>query len=145
VNQVAILYPVFAQVFLVMVVAILMAIARARYIRTMDRGRSNPELGRGKTVWPEDASKRAANYINQFELPVLFYVVVALALIVKGADLLMVVLAWAFVLSRLVHAAIQIGPNKVRWRTPAFAVGFLIVAIMWFKLFLHVVTRGIVA
>ena len=57
----------------------------------------------------------------------------------------MVVLAWAFVLSRLVHAAIQIGPNKVRWRTPAFAAGFLIVAIMWFKLFLHVVTRGIVA
>ena len=31
----------------------------------------------GQTAWPEDASKRAANYINQFELPVLFYVVVA--------------------------------------------------------------------
>ena len=50
----------------------------------------------------------------------------------------MVVLAWLFVLTRIVHAAIHIGPNKVRWRSPAFALGFLIVAVMWIKLFLHV-------
>ena len=54
----------------------------------------------------------------------LFYAVVAFALITKGADALMIVLAWLFVLTRLVHAAIHIGPNKVRWRAPAFALGF---------------------
>ena len=52
----------------------------------------------------------------------------------------MIVLAWLFVLTRIVHAAIHVGPNKVRWRSPAFALGFLIVAIMWIKLFLHVAT-----
>ena len=108
----------------------------------MDRQRGNPDLARGKTVWPEDAAKRAANYSNQFELPVLFYAVVAFALIAKGADLLMLVLAWLFVLTRIVHAAIHVGPNKVRWRSPVFALGFVIVAIMWIKLFLHVATRG---
>ena len=144
-NQIDILYPVFAQVLLVIVVASSMAVARARAIRTMDRGRGNPDLARGKTVWPEDAAKRAANYINQFELPVLFYAVVAFALVAKGADLVMVVLAWLFVLSRIAHAAIHVGPNKVRWRSPVFAVGFLIVVVMWFRLFLHVVTRGVVA
>ena len=36
----------------------------------------------------------------------------------------MIVLAWLFVLTRIVHAAIHIGPNKVRWRSPAFALGF---------------------
>lgn len=143
-NQIVILYPVFVQVLLVLVVASLMAAARARAIKTMDRGRGNPDLARGKTVWPDDAAKCAANYSNQFELPVLFYAVVAFALIAKGADLLMVVLAWLFVLTRLLHAAIHIGPNKVRWRSPAFALGFVIVAIMWIKLFLHVVTRGVV-
>lgn len=142
-NQIAILYPVFVQVLLVLVVACSMAVARARAIKSMDRQRSNPDLARGKTVWPEDAAKRAANYSNQFELPVLFYAVVAFALIANGADFLMVVLAWLFVLTRIVHAAIHIGPNKVRWRSPVFALGFLIVAIMWFKLFLHVVTRGV--
>ena len=50
----------------------------------------------------------------------------------------MVALAWAFVASRIVHAAIHIGPNKVRWRGPVFILGFLIVTAMWVKLFLHV-------
>jgi hypothetical protein len=72
----------------------------------------------------------------------LFYAVVAFALITKGADTFMIVLAWLFVLTRIVHAAIHIGPNKVRWRSPAFTLGFVIVAIMWIKLALHVATTG---
>jgi len=143
VNQIAILYPVFVQVLLTILVACSMAVARARAIKTMDRKRGNPDLALGRVVWPEDAAKRAANYSNQFELPVLFYAVVAFALIAKGADALMVALAWAFVLTRIVHAAIHIWPNKVRWRTPAFGAGFVIVLAMWIKLALHVMTRGI--
>jgi hypothetical protein len=57
----------------------------------------------------------------------------------------MVVLAWLFVLTRLLHTAIHIGPNKVRWRSPVFALGLIILAVMWVKLFLHVATRGVVA
>lgn len=143
-NQIDILYPVFVQVLLTLLVGGMMAIARARAVATMDRKRGNPDLALGRAPWPEDAIKCAANYSNQFELPVLFYAVVAFALIAKGADLIMLVLAWLFVLTRIVHAAIHVGPNKVRWRSPAFAVGFLIVLLMWVKLFLHVVTRGVV-
>jgi hypothetical protein len=142
VNQVAILYPVFVQVLLVVVVGALMASARARAVKTMDRQRGNPDLAMGRVEWPDDAAKRAANYRNQFEAPVLFYAVVAFALITRGADTLMIVLAWLFVLTRIVHAAIHIGPNKVRWRSPVFALGFAIVAIMWIKLALHVAASG---
>ncbi len=145
VNQVAIFYPVFVQVLLTIAVYGLLAVSRARAIGGMNRGRGNPDLALGRVEWPEDAVKRAANQRNQFELPVLFYAVTAFALVLNGADFLMVVLAWLFVLSRILHAAIHIGPNKVRWRSPVFAVGFLIVAIMWVKLFFHVVTRGVVA
>jgi hypothetical protein len=141
-NQVAILYPVFVQVFLTLAVLLLLAVARARAIRAMDRQRGNPDLALGRAHWPEDATKRAANFRNQFEVPVLFYAVVAFALLTRAADFPMVVLAWAFVLTRLVHAAIHIGPNKVRWRTPAFALGFLAVTIMWVRLFVHVATAG---
>ena len=143
VNQVAILYPVFVQVLVVMVVGGMMATARVRAVRTMDRQRGNPDLAMGRVVWPDEATKRANNYRNQFELPVLFYAVVAFALITKGADTLMIVLAWLFVLTRVAHAAIHVGPNKVRWRSPAFAAGFVIVALMWIKLFLHVLTAGL--
>ena len=132
----------FVQVLLVVVVGMSMAAARARAVKTMDRQRGNPDLAMGRFTWPDDAAKRAANYRNQFEAPVLFYAVVAFALITKGADTLMIVLAWLYVLTRIVHAAIHIGPNKVRWRSPAFALGFLIVALMWIKLALHVASAG---
>jgi len=142
VTQVAILYPVFVQVLLVVVVGALLAAARARAVRSMDRQRGNPDLAMGRVEWPDDATKRANNYRNQFELPMLFYAVVAFALITKGADSLMIILAWLFVLTRIAHAAVHIGPNKVRWRSPAFTLGFLIVAVMWIKLLLHVATSG---
>jgi hypothetical protein len=96
----------------------------------------------GRYAWPEDAEKRAHNQRNQFELPVLFYAVATFALILAAVDLTLVVLAWAFVASRVVHAAIHIGPNKVRWRGPAFILGFLIVTAMWVKLFIDVALRS---
>lgn len=142
-NQVAILYPVFVQVFLAFTVCGMMAVARARAIGQMDGRRANPELALGKAPWPEDATKRAANFSNQFEMPVLFYAVVAFALITKGADYLMIVLAWIFVLTRIVHATIHLGPNIVTWRSGIFALGVLTLALMWIKLFLHVLTAGL--
>ena len=142
-SQDAILYPVFVQVFLTFAVLISMAVARARAINSMEGRRSNPDLAMGRVEWPNDAVKRAASFRNQLELPVLFYVVVAFALITRGADTAMMVLAWLFVLSRLIHAAIHVGPNKIRWRTPAFAFGCLFLMLMWAKLALHVSTAGL--
>jgi hypothetical protein len=142
VTQVAIMYPVFLQVLLTVLVYGSLFAARARAIRNMDRKRGTPDIAMGTVAWPDDATKRANNQRSQFELPVLFYAVVAFALILKGADTIMIVLAWLFVLTRLLHAAIHIGPNKVRWRFPAFALGVLIVTVMWVKLFLHVLSAG---
>src|SRR3990172_8227539 len=133
-NQVAILYPVFVQVLLPLVVYGLLLSARGRALRAANRARGNPDPAMGRFAWPDGAQKVANNQRNQFELPVLFYAVVAFALIVRGADLLMVILAWAFVITRIVHAAIHIGPNKVRWRGPAFTAGGIILLVMWGKL-----------
>jgi hypothetical protein len=143
VNQVAIMYPVFVQVLLTLSMYGLLGVARARALRSMDRPRGSPDLAMGRLAWPDEAAKRANNQRNQFELPVLFYAVAAFALILKGADLVMIVLAWAFVLTRIIHAVIHIGPNKVRWRSPAFALGLLIVLAMWIKLLLHVLSAGL--
>jgi hypothetical protein len=142
VNQVAILYPVFAQVLLTVTVYFLLLVARARAIRDAGGQRGRGDIAMGRYDWPADAEKRAHNQRNQFELPVLFYAVAAFALILGAADLTLVALAWAFVASRILHAAIHIGPNKVRWRGPAFVLGFLIVTAMWAKLFLDVAMRA---
>jgi hypothetical protein len=141
-QQVDILYPVFVQVLLTFIVYGLLAVARGRAIANMDRQRSSAELALGRVAWPEDAQKRAANQRNQFELPVLFYAVAGFALITRGVDFLMLLLAWLFVLSRLAHTAIHVGPNRVRWRSPTFALGLALLAGMWLKLFLHVRSGG---
>jgi hypothetical protein len=142
VSQIAILYPVFAQVLLTVVVYVLLFTARRRALRAVGSQRGSGDIAMGRFAWPDDARKRAHNQRNQFELPVLLYAVSAFALILNAADPTMLALAWAFVASRVVHAAIHIGPNKLRWRGPVFGLGFVIVTAMWAKLFLHVALRS---
>ena len=54
-----------------------------------------------------------------------------LAWITKQADLLFVVLAWVFVVLRLLHAAIHVTSNHVGRRFAAFAASVVVLAIMW--------------
>lgn len=96
---------------------------------------SRGEVGRDGLLDPRafpDRCRQVGNaYSNQFELPVLFYVLTILALITRKADLLFVVLAWVFVASRYVHAFVHVTSNDIKLRFPAFAVGALVLALMW--------------
>jgi len=89
------------------------------------------DIALGERVWPKRILQLQNAYHNQFELPVLFYALVALALITRKADMIFVVMSWMFVVSRLVHAAIHVTSNKVSLRFMAFLVGVLILAAMW--------------
>ena len=89
-NQVAIVYPVFVQVLLTVVVYFLLLAARARALRAAGRQRGSGDIAMGRYPWPEDAEKRAHNQRNQFELPVLFYAVTGFALVLGAADMAMV-------------------------------------------------------
>ena len=81
--------------------------------------------------WPEHEKRVSNAFDNQFQLPVLFYVLTILAMITRHADFLFVVMAWLFVLTRLAHAFVHTGSNYIRYRFNAFALGFLILLIMW--------------
>jgi hypothetical protein len=71
------------------------------------------------------------NLKNQFELPVLFYVV-CIALYVSTADnAATIALAWLFVLSRYAHSYLHLTSNRLRYRRPAFLVGFFTLMMMW--------------
>ena len=64
-------------------------------------------------------------------MPVLFYVLTILALITRHADLLFVVMAWIFVVLRLVHAYIHVTDNDVGRRGLVFGLGALVLMVMW--------------
>jgi hypothetical protein len=85
----------------------------------------------GQPNWPVRATQVGNCYRNQFELPVLFYVLIALALPLRHADLLIVELSWLFVIFRLVHAGIFVTSNDLKARSLAWFAGVAVLLIMW--------------
>jgi hypothetical protein len=138
--QTAILYPVFIQVLLTFFVLIAMGHARNRSLKESGLTTSDAKVALGRNTWSDQALKVSNNYKNQFELPVLFYALAAFAIITRSVDYLMVVLAWVFVISRVIHAGVHIGPNVLRWRGLAFAVGAIVLLAMWLMLAARLIT-----
>jgi hypothetical protein len=89
--------------------------------------------------WPPRATQITNSFENQFQLPVLFYVLVILAIFTGKASLVFIVLAWLFVASRIVHAAIHVTHNNVPRRFWAYTVGAVILLVMWLLFAIQVV------
>jgi hypothetical protein len=81
--------------------------------------------------WSVRTQQVAYCFSNQFELPVLFYVLTILEIVTRHADILFVVLAWIFVLSRLAHAYEHTTRNAVYRRGMIYGVGMLALIVMW--------------
>ena len=92
-----------------------------------------------QTAWPESALKAANAFKNQFEIPVLFYVVSLLFLSGSRPDLFVAGIALIFTGSRYVHAFIHINGNNVMKRFYAYFVGVAAVCILWgYFMFSHI-------
>ena len=125
----AVLLPLFVLVVLTFVLAFWTAHLRVGAIRRGDvRVR---DIALRQPNWGARETQIANAFHNQLELPLLFYVLTVLAWITKQADLLFVVLAWVFVVLRLLHAAIHVTSNHVGRRFAAFAASVIVLAVMW--------------
>jgi len=124
-----ILAPLFVQVILTFAIGFWLAALRApAFSRGEVRGE---DVDLRQPNWPKRSMQVNNSFLNQFELPVLFYVLTILEIITRHADLIFVILAWVFVLSRLGHAFIHVTSNNLRVRGPLFGIGALVLAIMW--------------
>ncbi|HVV92365.1 MAG TPA: MAPEG family protein [Hyphomicrobiales bacterium] len=123
-----ILLPLFIQVALTYFLLFWTARIRAQALTTRE---VHPRDVAVRGAWPERAQQIANAYHNQLQLPVLFFVVVILALITHKTGVVFVALEWAFVLLRIVHAAIHTGGNRIPPRFFAFAAGAAVLLAMW--------------
>jgi hypothetical protein len=125
----AILLPMFVQVALTFVLLFWMAGLRVRAIRS---GQVDPQQVRLREPnWPPRVTQIANAFHNQLELPVLFYVVVLLALVTQTLDSVLLVLSWLFVLARVIHAYIHVTSNRLDRRTGVFGVSAIALLLMW--------------
>jgi hypothetical protein len=133
-----ILLPLFVEVILTFALLFWLGPLRARDFRS---GLVREEdIGLRQPNWSKPALQVQYSFSNQFELPVLFYVLTILAYITHHAGLLFVVLAWVFVIFRLFQAYVHVTNNKVMLRGAFFGVSALALAIMWIVFIIEILT-----
>ena len=133
-----ILLPLFVEVILTFVLLFWLGPLRARDFRT---GLVREEdIALRQPNWSKPTLQVQYSFSNQFELPVLFYVLTILAYVTHHAGTLFVVLAWVFVIFRLLQAYVHVTNNKVRLRGAFFGVSALALAIMWIVFIIQILT-----
>ena len=136
----SLLLPVFVQVGLTFMLMLWMGRLRMAALRS---GRVKQEdIALRQPNWPARATQVANCFHNQLELPFLFYALVAFILVTSTTSLIFVILAWVFVVSRIVHAWIHTGHNEVFQRGTALGVGFVALAAMWIIFAVRVLSSG---
>jgi hypothetical protein len=133
-----ILLPLFVEVILTLVLWSWMAMLRTR---DFNSGAVRPDnIALREPNWPKRTTQLANAFANQFELPVLFYVLTILEYVTHLAGIVFVVLAWVFVIFRLLHAYVHVTSNIVRLRGALYGVGAFVLIIMWVIYIVEVLT-----
>ena len=122
------LLPAFVQFALTVYVLTRMGQGRVRAVRSGQVKRPDIDT---KSAYSETVQKFANNYMSQFELPVLFYVLLAFALATELIDFVLIGLAWAFAGSRLLHSFVHTDRNRIATRFKVFVAGLVFLVGMW--------------
>src|SRR5215217_1861784 len=118
-----------AQVLLT--VGLLVLMGRERVPRVMSGEIKAADIAVDRTAYPLKARLLSNSFDNQFQLPTLFFVGALLALYLSAIGWLEVVLAWAFVILRLAHAAVHITTNRLHRRFALYTTGLAVLVIFW--------------
>ena len=132
----AVLAPLFVQVVLTFALLVWLAYQRVTLISSGVVKRTDIALRepnwRARTLQLQNAVS------NQFEVPVLFYALAILSIVTRHADLAFVILAWVFVLLRIIHASIHVTDNDVRRRGLTFIAATTVLMVMWILFMLRI-------
>lgn len=127
-NSIHIFWPLVAHICLTLALLITLGLRKMKAAKT---GQVNlKEAALNSQAWPADVIKVSNNIANQFELPVLFYLLCTVLYSINAAGVTAIALAWLFVLSRFAHSYVHTGSNYVPTRFRLFLLGGLAVIAM---------------
>jgi hypothetical protein len=124
------LHPLLAQVALTAL--IWATLLTARLVSMLRNGVGMEEL-KGEEGYRKlaDTDAISDNFENQFEVPILFYLVLVLLMISGKNDSGIVTASWIFVGTRVAHALVHCTFNSVYVRFATFFAGCVTLAWMW--------------
>ena len=123
------------QVLLIYIVYALMARRRGAAVRA---GSVKVSHFKGRGDEPAESATVSNNLMNQFELPVLFFVLCLALYVTHGVNYITLVLMWLFVILRYAHATIHLTSNRLSLRFRFFGLGAVVLGIGWVWFALHI-------
>ena len=139
-NGDLIFYPVLVMALLTLGIYVHLIRVKIRAIKSGQVDKERRALH--EDAWPDSVLQINNNIRNQFELPVLFYVMAAILWALDAVHGLAVAAASLFVLSRIAHALIHLGSNYVPNRRRTFTVGWWVLLFMALLVLWELVRRA---
>ena len=97
-------------------------------------------------LYQGDPSERVAqvtrHFDNQFQVPILFMITCLVHMQLDQVNLVTVILAWAFVVARLIHSYVHLGRNRIMVRAKVYALGWFFIGLLWLQLLVSAVTAA---
>ena len=128
-DRILIIYPAFAMILLAYFSYIIMTLIGKKYTTNKEIKYSQFKLYTG--VFPDKYEQSRQHLKNQFELPIIFYLLVALLYSSNNLQYIDIILAWLFVISRYIHSFIRFKNNYLPYRGTVFALGYVILLAGW--------------
>ncbi len=112
--------------------AIMMLWMYATRIPAMNKAGMDPQAAQHvKNIeLPSNVARIADNYNHLFEQPTLFYATALTIAVMGHGDATNVMLAWTFVILRIIHSLVQATINIVMLRFSIFVLSWLVLIIM---------------
>lgn len=129
-SQMTLVWACFAMVLLVLIVGLRMYLVRVNEMKTK---RIDPQsIATSAQAASQLKNTQAAdNFKNLFEVPVLFYALIAVAISLGDVPAWLTIGAWVFVALRYIHSFIHCTYNKVMHRFLAFMLSFMLIGALW--------------
>jgi len=131
------IYPMFMVVLLTFIVGGVAVQSRFSSVKNGVVKASFYKLMLGQEA-PESVIKSTRCFNNLFELPVLFYVIVTLHIVLGMEDVAGFVLAWLFVIFRYAQTYIHLTYNHILHRMLTFWGGFVVIMALWLNLLINI-------
>ena len=137
-NPNLIFVPVLLHMLLVFFLFIKLGASKSKAIRNGEVDRQQTALN--PKAWPDDVIKISNNIGNQFESPVLFYVLSIIFFLTDNVSSIVLSMTGFYVITRYIHAYFHVTSNYVPYRFKAFLLGFLILLVMTIWLLISILS-----
>lgn len=127
-NPLGILWPTIVHLALIQFLFVMVSIRRHQAVRRTDLEMDDLARSAGE---PELSRRWARNLDNQFQVPMLYYVLVAILIAQQEAGVAQIALAWIFVLGRIAHTIVQTRTDNVTLRGQVFVINHVALSLMW--------------